>query len=123
MSLFLTLCLLVRVGGFVITEGSVFLVDLNKSRAISSRGRPRVTSTHRPHTLARRLKSISEPDSPQDGDGFELLVPLSVARLLRVVKSREVGADASGVDAKIAAPMARRGAHVDATSPVRPGTR
>src|SRR4029077_12320472 len=39
----------------------------------------------------------------------------------RLVKSREVGADAGGVDAKIAAPMARRGAHVDATSRVRLG--
>jgi transposase InsO family protein len=47
--------------------------------------------------------------------------PSLVAWLLRLVKSREVGADAGGVDAKIAAPMARRGAHVDATSRVRLG--
>jgi len=37
------------------------------------------------------------------------------------VKSRKVGADAGVVDAKIAAPMARRGAHVDATSRARLG--
>ena len=52
---------------------------------------------------------------------IQTLGPPLVAWLLRLVKSREVGADAGGVDAKIAAPMARRGAHVDATSRVRLG--
>src|SRR6202022_4049844 len=70
-------CGLVRVGGLGSAEESVFLVGLNKSMAISSRGRPRVTRTHRPHTLARRLKSISEPDSPPEETGFELMVPLA----------------------------------------------
>src|ERR1700737_824657 len=50
------------------------------------------------------------------GRRIRTLGPPLVAWLLRLVKSREVGADAGGVDAKIAAPMARRGAHVDATS-------
>src|SRR5947199_1374778 len=58
-------------------------------------------------------------DSPLDGDGFERSVPR--AWLLRLVNSRKVGADAGGVDANIAAPMARRGADVDATFRARLG--
>ena len=44
-----------------------------------------------------------------------------MARLLRIVKSGEVDADAGGVDAKIAAPAALGGAHDDAASRARLG--
>src|SRR6266478_4256416 len=54
-------------------------------------------------------------DSLLEERRFEPSVPPLVAWLLHLVKSREVGADAGGVDAKITAPMARRGARVDAT--------
>src|SRR5438128_1143942 len=57
----------------------------------------------------RRSLGNSGTDSPVEEDGFEPSVPPLVAWLFRLVKSREVGADAGGVDAKIAAPMARRG--------------
>ena len=53
--------------GLAIAEGSAFLVDLNKSMAISSRGKPRVTSNPPASYTARRLKSISEPDSLPEG--------------------------------------------------------
>src|SRR5467141_2535580 len=49
--------------------------------AISSRGKPRVTSNPPASYTARRLKSISEPDSLQEG-GLEPAVPIAEIRII-----------------------------------------
>jgi len=58
--------------------------------AISSRGKPRVTSNPPASYTARRLKSISEPDSLQEG-GFEPAVPIAEIRFLDADLLADVG--------------------------------